>query len=141
MTLIEIALALLVLAFGLGAVVHLHLASQRAAALAHRRVAAQTLAARKGQEIKAVGYRDLLAYLSRHEREGEGHLALCPPEAPAELILEGVGRKSAALKCSWQAEIEQPADMSGCLRILSRVEWGGGTPEQCRGQQIVYVFE
>lgn len=139
-TLVEVMLSLTVLTFGLAGVVQLVDSSEGQSQRSRKHVMAEMLAQEKAQELKSVGFDDLLVYLSDHEQDGERHMALYPL-TPKEYSLGSRGGIRSNLNCLWQAELEQVDSAPRCIQIVSRTRWRELRAPNRQATERVYVFE
>jgi len=143
LSLLEVALALAVLTFGLGGVVSLYLSSERSADLTRQRMAAEMLASRKAEALKAAGFNALREHIASHATADKPNQAVYPSGAPLETGLLGQVGAGPDRLCLWRAELELLSPEGGApsyVRVDSIVEWGVGSSER-KARERLYVFE
>jgi len=127
-SLIEVSLAIVVLAFGVGGVLTVLQSSERGAGRSHRVCVAQMIASQKAEELKAAGFAALRDYISATPKPGAPGSAVYPSAGPEEMPLAGAASAGPGSVCRWRAELALTAVAEGSppfVRIVSIVEWQG----------------
>jgi Tfp pilus assembly protein PilW len=145
LSLVEILMAIAVMAFGLGGIMTLYVQSQKNADLSHRRTAAEFLVSRKAQELKAAGYETLLSYMKKSQQAGAPHKVLIP-DPPAKTPLGSAAAQGGLAECVWQAELEQFGGPAGCVEVRVWAKWPaqgalGDGAHMRETATALYVFE